>query len=254
VADGNVALSGIQGVGRIVLAEELLHRLSVAATPTPQKILYLVDRQEPDSVRGMLTKEKDYPGDVVGNVQVLWLLSGHATDAQYAAGSPAFDVAIYASVLLAVEGLYPAVDPLHSRSRIPESELDAEHVNVAHRARETLLQAKELMTDPVLLELIAYRDRDRAVLRSREFAEIRLKQLNAADRLLVSRARKVQRFMTTPFFVAEPYTGKPGKSVPRSETVRGCRMILDGQLDAVPEEKLMYIGVIEEAINPSRSE
>jgi F0F1-type ATP synthase beta subunit len=253
-AGGNVALSGIQGVGRIVLAEELLHRLGAAPTQTHQNIFYLVDRQEPDSVRGMLTKEKDYPGDVVGNVQMLWLLSGHATDAQYAAGSQAFDAAIYASVLLAVDGLYPAVDPLHSKSRIPESDLGADHASVARRAREILLQAKELMIDPVLLELIAYRDRDRAVLRSREFAQIRIKQLNAADRLLVSRARKVQRFMTTPFFVAEPYTGKPGKSVPIAETIRGCRMILDGELDAVPEEKLMYIGVIEEALNPSGSE
>jgi F-type H+-transporting ATPase subunit beta len=104
------------------------------------------------------------------------------------------------------------------------------------------------MIDPVLLELIAYRDRDRAMLRSREFAPTRMKQLNAADRLLVARARKLQRFMTTPFFVAEPHTGKPGKFVPRTETLRGCRMILDGQLDTVPEERLLYIGMIEEAL------
>jgi F-type H+-transporting ATPase subunit beta len=207
-----------------------------------------VDRQEPDSVRGMLTKEKDYPGDNVGGVQMYWILSNHATDVEYAAKCPAFDTGIYASIFLALDGLYPAVDPLYSRSKASGVELGADHVSVARQVLEILRQAKELMIDPVLLELIAYRDRDRAMLRSREFAPTRMKQLNAADRLLVARARKLQRFMTTPFFVAEPHTGKPGKFVPRTETLRGCRMILDGQLDTVPEERLLYIGMIEEAL------
>jgi RNA polymerase sigma factor (sigma-70 family) len=248
LAEGNVALTGIQGVGRIVLLEELIHRLGRAATPIRFNIFYLVDRQEPDSVRGILTKEKDYPGDVVGGVQTLWLLSNRATDPQYAAGCTAFDTSIYASILLAINGLYPAVDPLHSRSKVPDTDLGAEHAAVARRALEILRQAKELMTDPVLLELLACRDRDRAVLRCREFTQTRMNQLNAADRLLVSRARKLQRFMTTPFFVAEPHSHRPGKFVSRTETVRGCRMILEGELDAVPEEKLLYIGKIEEAM------
>jgi hypothetical protein len=92
-----------------------------------------------------------------------------------------------------------------------------------------------------------------AARRSREFAQTRISQLNASDRLLVSRARKLQRFMTTPFFVAEPYTHKPAKYVPRIETVRGCRMTLDGQLDSVPEERLLYIGTIDEALIPPPS-
>jgi F0F1-type ATP synthase beta subunit len=250
LADGNLALFGIQGVGRIVLVEELLHRLARPATPSQLNIFYLVDLQEPDSVRGMLTKEKDYPGDVVGGVQTFWILSDHATDAEYAARTSAFDAVIYASILLAVDGLYPAVDPLHSRSNVSDAELGAEHVSVARQVLEMLRQARELMIDPVLLELLACRERNRAARRSREFAQTRMSQMNASDRLLVSRARKLQRFMTTPFFVAEPHTRRPGKFVPRSETLRGCRMILEGQLDSVPEEKLLYIGMIDEALIP----
>jgi RNA polymerase sigma factor (sigma-70 family) len=253
LTDGNVALSGMQGVGRIVLLEELLHRLGRATTPIHLNVFYLVDRQEPDSVRGMLTQEKDYPGDVVGGVQTFWILSNRATDAEYAANCSAFDAAIDASILLAIDGLYPAVDPLHSRSNVPNTELGDEHMTVARMAIEILRQAKELMVDPVLLELIACRNRDRAVVRSREFAKTRMNQLNPADRLIVSRARKLQRFMTTPFFVVEPYARRPGKFVPRIETIRGCRMILEGQLDAVPEERLLYVGVVEEALIPPPS-
>lgn len=253
VAEGNVALFGIQGVGRLVLVEELLHRLGKTATPRQLNMFYLVDLQEPDSVRGMLTKEKDYPGDVVGDVQTFWLLSNRATDADYAATTSVFDAVIYASILLAVDGLYPAVDPVHSRSNLSAAELGTEHVSVARQVREILRQAKELMMDPILLELIACRERSRAARRSREFAQTRMSQLNASERLLVSRARKLQRFMTTPFFIAEPHTHRAGKFVPRSETLRGCRMILDGQLDSVPEERLLYTGTIDEALIPPAS-
>lgn len=248
---GNLGLFGIQGLGRIVLVEELLHRLGNVPTSPPLNIFYLVDRQEPDSVRGMLTTEKEYPGDVVGGVQTFWLLTPRATDAEYAAANPIFDTAIYTSIMLAIDGLFPAIDPLCSCSNANEAELGAEHVSIVRQVVATLRQAKELMTDPVLLELIARRDRDHAVVRSREFARTRISQLNAGDQLLVSRARKLQRFMTTPFFVAEPYSNRPGKIVPRTETLRGCVMILEGQLDAVPEDKLLYIGGIDEVIaNP----
>ncbi len=201
----------------------------------------------------MLTKEKDYPGDVVGGLQTFWILSDHATDADYAARSSAFDTAIYSNILLAVDGLYPAVDPHHSRSILSDGDLGAEHLSVVRQIREILRQAKELMIDPVLLELIACRERDRAARRSRDFAQTRMSQLNAGDRLLVSRARKLQRFMTTPFFVAEPHSHRPGKFVTTSETIRGCRMILEGQFDSIPEEKLSYIGTIDEALTTPHS-
>src|SRR6185503_10786684 len=154
-AGGSLGLFGIQGVGRIVLVEELIHRLRNDAGA---HIFYLVEPNEPDSVRGMLTQEKQYPGDVVGNVQVMWLLTENATNPDFAARTDLFDSAIYCSPVIGIQGLYPAIDPLISRSRLlaPES-IGPRHFEVASCVRDVLRRARELMTDPLLLEYLACR-------------------------------------------------------------------------------------------------
>jgi F0F1-type ATP synthase beta subunit len=135
--DGNVGLFGIQGVGRIVLVEELLHRFG--KTDRGAQIFYLVHRNEPESVRGMLWQESGYPGDTVGSMQVVWLLSDQATEPAAARAIEPFDASIYCHPVLGARGLWPAVDPLLSNSSILKREIvGAEHVETAGRAHALL--------------------------------------------------------------------------------------------------------------------
>jgi F-type H+-transporting ATPase subunit beta len=125
---------------------------------------------------------------------------------------------------LASQGFYPAVDPLESSSRLLDPRIvGEEHYRVATRVREILTRYRELR------DVIA-------ILGIEELAE--------EDRLLVRRARKLQRFLTQPFFVAEEFTGQTGVFVPLEETMRGFKMIIDGELDDIPEQAFYMTGDI----------
>jgi RNA polymerase sigma factor (sigma-70 family) len=244
--DGNVGLFGIQGVGRIVLVEELLHRFG--KSDRGAQIFYLVHRNEPESVRGMLWQESGYPGDSVGPMQIVWLLSDLATEPAAATAIDPFDATIYCHPVLGARGLWPAIDPLLSDSTLLKSEIvGVEHVDVASRARELLRRSRQLMTDPLLLELLACRAHAAAKRRAAEFPSQRMSELSETDRQLVARARKLEHFLTNRFFVAEPFTKQPGVRVPLSETIRGCGMILDGAADALQESALLYVGAFSDA-------
>ena len=129
---------------------------------------------------------------------------------------------------LAAQGLYPAVDPLTSFSRILEpAVVGQEHYDVARGVQQVLQRYTDLQ------DIIAI---------------LGIEELSDEDRLIVARARKIQRFLTQPFFVAEVFTGSPGRFVPIRETVRGFREILDGQHDDLPEQAFYMVGTIDEAV------
>ena len=129
---------------------------------------------------------------------------------------------------LAAQGLYPAVDPLTSFSRILEpAVVGQEHYDVARGVQQVLQRYTDLQ------DIIAI---------------LGIEELSDEDRLIVARARKIQRFLTQPFFVAEVFTGSPGRFVPIRETVRGFREILDGQHDELPEQAFYMVGTIDEAV------
>jgi F-type H+-transporting ATPase subunit beta len=124
------------------------------------------------------------------------------------------------------KGIYPAVDPLSSTSRILDPlVVGEEHYNIARQCQRILQRYKDLQ------DIIAI---------------LGIDELSEDDKLLVSRARKIERFFSQPFFVAEVFTNIPGKYVPLSETVRGFKMILEGELDDVPEQAFMMCGPIED--------
>ena len=134
---------------------------------------------------------------------------------------------------LVEQGLYPAVDPLSSNSRILEpSIIGDEHYNVAQEVKQVLQRYKDLQ------DIIAI---------------LGVEELSVEDRDTVARARKVQRFLTQPFFVAEQFTGSPGKYVPITETVRGFKQILAGDHDDLPEQALYMVGTIDEAIEKAKN-
>ncbi|MDU1336169.1 MAG: F0F1 ATP synthase subunit beta, partial [Veillonella sp.] len=129
-------------------------------------------------------------------------------------------------------GIYPAVDPLDSTSRILDPHvLGEEHYAVARGVQEVLQKYRDLQ------DIIAI---------------LGMEELSDEDKLTVSRARKIQRFLSQPFFVAEVFTGSPGKYVPLSETLRGFREILDGKHDDLPEGAFYMVGTIDEAVQKAK--
>jgi F-type H+/Na+-transporting ATPase subunit beta len=129
-------------------------------------------------------------------------------------------------------GLYPAVDPLASTSRILDPKIVGEdHYAVARGIQKVLQRYKELQ------DIIAI---------------LGIEELSEEDKLTVARARRIQRFLSQPMSVAEPYTGRKGKYVPIKETVRGFQEILDGKHDALPEQAFFMVGTIEEAVEEAR--
>ena len=129
-------------------------------------------------------------------------------------------------------GIYPAVDPLASTSRILDPlVIGDEHYQVARGVQKILQRYKELQ------DIIAI---------------LGMEELNEQDKLTVSRARKVQRFLSQPFFVAQQFTGQPGKYVPLAETIRGFKEILEGKHDDLPETPSIWWGPIDEAVAKGR--
>ena len=141
---------------------------------------------------------------------------------------------IVLSRTMAAEGMYPAVDPLSSSSILLDpTVVGAEHYDVAEQVRETIAHYRELQD---IISLLG------------------IEELSAQDRLAVTRARRLQRFLTQPFAVTEAFTGVPGRSVPLAETIRGCQAILRGDCDQLAESSLYMIGGIAEAQSKAASE
>jgi len=125
-------------------------------------------------------------------------------------------------------GIYPAVDPLASTSRILDARIIGdEHYNVARAVKQVLQRYKDLQ------DIIAI---------------LGIDELSEEDKLTVGRARRIQRFLSQPFFVAEQFTGFSGKYVPIADTVRSFREIVDGKYDHLPEQAFYMVGTIEEAV------
>jgi F-type H+-transporting ATPase subunit beta len=162
----------------------------------------------------------------ITSVQAVYVPADDLTDPAPATTFAHLDATTVLSRQIVEIGIYPAVDPLESTSRLLEPESVSEtHYRTARRVQELLQRYKELQ------DIIA-------ILGMEELAE--------EDKVIVKRARKIQRFMSQPFHVAETYSGYPGKYVPLSDTIRSFREILDGKLDEVPEEAFFMKGSIEE--------
>jgi len=142
------------------------------------------------------------------------------------------DATVVLSRDIASLGIYPAVDPLDSTSRqIDPNIIGEEHYNVTRGVQATLQRYKELR------DIIALLGMD---------------ELSPEDKLAVARARKIQRFLSQPFHVAEVFTGAPGKYVPLKETIRGFKMIIDGECDELPEGAFYMVGSIDEAFEKAK--
>jgi F-type H+-transporting ATPase subunit beta len=164
----------------------------------------------------------------ITSVQAVYVPADDLTDPAPATTFSHLDATTVLSRKIVELGIYPSVDPLASSSRILEpSVVGEDHYTTARRTQQILQRYKELQ------DIIAILGMD---------------ELSAEDKLAVSRARKVQRFFSQPFFVAERYTGIKGAYVPVKETVRGFKMILDGEADAIPEQTFYMAGSIDDVL------
>ena len=169
----------------------------------------------------------------ITSVQAVYVPADDLTDPAPATTFAHLDATTVLSRSIASLGIYPAVDPLDSTSRILTPEIvGREHYEVARRVQSILQRYKELQ------DIIAIMGMD---------------ELSDEDKLIVSRARKVQRFLSQPFHVAEQFTGMQGRYVPVKETIRGFREIIDGMHDDLPESAFLFVGTIDEAVEKAKA-
>jgi F-type H+-transporting ATPase subunit beta len=169
----------------------------------------------------------------ITSIQAVYVPADDLTDPAPATTFAHLDATTVLSRNLAAKGIYPAVDPLDSTSTMLQTNIVGElHYDTAQRVKETLQRYKELQ------DIIAI---------------LGLDELSEDDRLVVARARKVEKFLSQPFFVAEIFTGSPGKYVSLTDCIKAFNMILDGELDSLPEQAFYLVGNIDETISKAES-
>ncbi len=168
----------------------------------------------------------------ITSIQAVYVPADDLTDPAPATTFAHLDATTVLSRSIASQGIYPAVDPLESTSRILSPDvLGEEHYTVAREVQRILQRYQELM------DIIAIMGMD---------------ELSDDDKLLVQRARKIQRFLSQPFFVSEKFTGIEGTYVPLAETVRGFKEIIEGKHDDLPESAFLFVGTIDEAVEKAK--
>jgi len=168
----------------------------------------------------------------ITSIQAVYVPADDLTDPSPATTFAHLDATVVLSRQIAALGIYPAVDPLDSTSRqLDPNIIGQEHYETARRVQATLQRYKELK------DIIAILGMD---------------ELSEEDKLAVARARKIERFFSQPFHVAEVFTGQPGKYVPLKETIRGFKGIVDGEYDHLPEQAFYMVGTIDEAVEKAK--
>ena len=170
----------------------------------------------------------------ITSVQAVYVPADDLTDPAPATTFTHLDATTVLSRDIASQGIYPAVDPLDSTSRILAPEVvGQEHYQIARAVQQVLQRYKELQ------DIIAIMGMD---------------ELSEDDKITVNRARKVQRFLSQSFHVAEPFTGMPGQYVPLKETLRGFKMILNGECDSIPESCFLFAGTIDDVLAKAKQQ
>ncbi len=226
-SSGNDILFFIDNIFRFTQAgsevSALLGRMpsAVGYQPTLATEMGIMQERITSTKRGSIT-----------SVQAVYVPADDLTDPAPATTFAHLDATTVLSRKIAELGIYPAVDPLDSTSRILSPDIvGEEHYNMAQRIKELLQRYRELQ------DIIAILGMD---------------ELSEEDKLVVHRARRVQRFLSQPFYVAEQFTGRPGVFVEIEDTIKGFRMILDGEVDEYPEAAFNLVGTIEEAIEKGK--
>lgn len=169
----------------------------------------------------------------ITSVQAVYVPADDLTDPATTTTFTHLDSSVVLKRSIAEKGIYPAIDPLESSSRIlSESVVGKEHYKIAQTVLQFLQRYKSLQ------DIIAI---------------LGIEELSKEDRLIVGRARRLQRFFSQPFMVTEQFTGMEGRYVPANETIKSCKEICEGKWDSLPEQAVMYVGTIEEAVSKAKT-
>jgi F-type H+-transporting ATPase subunit beta len=226
--EGRDVLMFIDNIYRYTLAgvevSALLGRMpsAVGYQPTLAEEMGMLQERITSTSKGSIT-----------SIQAVYVPADDLTDPSPATTFAHLDATVVLARSIAELGIYPAVDPLDSTSRqLDPQVVGQEHYDTAQDVQQVLQRYKELQ------DIIAILGMD---------------ELSEEDKQTVTRARKIQRFLSQPFFVAEVFTGAPGKYVSLKETIRGFRAIVDGEHDDMPEQAFYMVGSIDEAVEKARS-
>jgi len=226
--EGKDVLLFIDNIFRFVQAgsevSALLGRMPSAVGYQPTLATDMAELQEriTSTIKGSIT-----------SVQAIYVPADDITDPAPATTFAHLDAATVLSRELASLGIYPAVDPLESNSKLLSPEIvGEEHYLVAKEVQRILQRYKELQ------DIIAI---------------LGVEELTEEDKLVVHRARRIQRFLSQPFFVAEEFTGTPGKYVKLEDTIRGFKELIEGKYDHLPEQAFYMVGTIQEAVEKSKT-
>ena len=217
---GTVGIAGEYAAGPMVVTEELCRRLS--SKPGGVSIFTFIPPGPSPSFQEVWAKE-GHTGGTAGTVQTFYFVGEEAWTVERISALPTVDAVIRLSRELARLGIYPTVDAIISRSRLLDEKLvGLDHAETADQVREALTACSDGTTGPGAA--------------------------SPATELSTQRARKLLRFFSQPFFVAERYTKQPGLYVSREDALRGCRAILGGECDAVPEQAFYFTGTLEDVL------
>ena len=206
-----------------------------------QNVLLFIDNifrfvqagSEVSALLGRMERIASTKNGSITSVQAVYVPADDLTDPAPATTFAHLDATTVLSRKIVEQGIYPAVDPLESSSRILEEDVvGKEHYEVANKVKEMLQKYKELQD---IISILG------------------MEELSEEDKLTVNRARKIQRFLSQPFHVAENFTGVPGKYVPVKETVRGFKAIIDGEMDEYPEAAFFNVGTIDEVVEKAKA-
>jgi len=227
-SEGQDVLVFIDNIYRYILAgmevSALLGRMpsAVGYQPTLATEMGALEERITSTKRGAIT-----------SFQAIYVPADDYTDPGVATTFVHLDAVVALDRAISELGLYPAVDPLASSSRVLDPlTVGEEHYRVARGVQQVLQRYKDLR------DIIAI---------------LGIDELSEEDRTIVARARRIQRFLSQPMFVAEAFTGQPGRYVPTAETVRGFRELLDGKHDALPEQAFFMVGTIDEAVEKAKT-
>jgi len=169
----------------------------------------------------------------ITSIQAVYVLADDLTDPSPATTFGHLDATVVLSRDIAALGIYPSVDPLDSTSRQVDPNVVGEDHYVTTRAVQSVLQKYKELRDIIAI--------------------LGMDELSPEDKLAVGRARKIQRFLSQPFHVAEVFTGSPGKYVTLKDTIKGFKMIVEGECDSLPEQAFYMVGTIEEAFEKAKT-
>ena len=238
---GSVGLFGIQGVGRAIMVMELYHRLIKGDGKLT--IFYFVSKEEAVNLRIIIEREPNFPPDAEGPLETAWLVTPRATDPSYPNSIDALTAAVYFSPLMSCRNMYPPVDGIYSKSQLLRSNIvGKDHLEIVQRIRSLLEKYRQFDYDRGFCEYVAIGAYNQARQRYKERSPEETKGLSSEDQKALSRLRKIELFLTQPFYTAESYTNIPGSTVSLADTINGCRKILNGTVDDLPDEAFYMAG------------